>query len=97
MPTGVSQEVSSTEGAGHQFGASAPGYTMMTPAAEPLLDDWRGNLAMLAANRTAASMEIASKLGDRLLKERNDVSCIQLLNSVNFDNCNSKPSLVCED
>lgn len=83
---GVSHEVPFKKESVHQFGADAQGYSMIPPAAEPLLDDWQNNLAMLAANRTPTAMEIANKLGDRLLNERNNVSTtLQFLNSTSFE------------
>ncbi|GMH39387.1 hypothetical protein BSKO_07285 [Bryopsis sp. KO-2023] len=59
------------------MGVSA-GYSLMTPETDPVLDDWRGNLAMLATNKTAFSKDVASKLGDRLSEKRDNLMAAHL-------------------
>lgn len=58
------------------FGFFTPGLSMggVGPSGgDVLLSQWRENLAIVAANRTAADVEPILQLGDRLLQEQNQV------------------------
>lgn len=65
-----------TPGSGGGYRGSVAGF--FTPGAvggggDVLLSQWRENLAMMAANRTAADLEPIMQLGDRLLQEQQQV------------------------
>jgi hypothetical protein len=60
----------SPSGGSGAFGLFSPG---VGPQPDALLNHWRENLAMMAANRTAGGPEAMIRLGDLLLTQQGQV------------------------